>query len=440
MNQQPKRKSLTYLLISTVFALIAFVLGWQTLVSVWQNANPTRAGVESVENQIPAAAKELEDLAPNLFEASLLPESKKENSPEQPAVSEESVREAVEQSLEIAQLDMRNLRYENALNNIKTAAGLQAMTDDVLRAWLEVAFFLAESGQTQRAGVLLDSIASYASIRLSPSADLRSKMAAIDSLHFHYLFEQKYYPEMVLVQGGTFEMGCPADRDTTCEQDEILHPQEVGNFFISKYEITVWQFALYCADRNRDIANFLMSHWADPGDNPVVKVSWHEAMDYAAWLNDKKGLSDTTQVETNIPPVLESNYRGFRLPTEAEWEFASRGGAREYATAEELDKIGWTGKNSSGRTRSVGKKQPNALGLYDMSGNVWEWCWDWYGDYPQTLTPHYTGPQNGEIRVIRGGSWGSIDKYCRATNRGGHWPDKRHKCLGFRLARTPGGI
>lgn len=128
------------------------------------------------------------------------------------------------------------------------------------------------------------------------------------------------------------------------------------------------------------------------------------------------------------------------MPTEAEWEYAARGGRHSrgyrYAGSHGLSRVGWYWDNSGRRTRRVGQKQPNELGLYDLSGNVWEWVADWYGEYPAGPVTDPRGPPTGAYRVYRGGSWYNIARYCRAADRFRISPGLRNVNLGFRLART----
>jgi formylglycine-generating enzyme required for sulfatase activity len=178
--------------------------------------------------------------------------------------------------------------------------------------------------------------------------------------------------------------------------------------------------------------------WSNAGDNPVVNVSWYDAVGYANWLSRREGeaVSITINADESYSVNLQ---KGYRLPTEAEWEYAARAGTdwifSGCNTAEQLGDYAWYGKNSDSRTRPVGRKKPNLFGLYDMSGNVWEWCWDWHGDYPQNAEKDYAGPPGGVYRVLRGGSW--FDDYynCRSAVRNGGDPDVRVSVYGFRVSR-----
>ena len=187
------------------------------------------------------------------------------------------------------------------------------------------------------------------------------------------------------------------------------------------------------------------------GTHPVTEVSWHDVL---KWLNLKSELEGLTpcyrvggyimKIGTLIP-VCDFSANGYRLPTESEWEYACRAGTTTafYSGSityvggspldPNLDLIGWYSGN--GTDHPVGQKQANAWGLYDMSGNVWEWCWDWYGTYPGTVTDP-AGPGSGSFRVLRGGSWYNIAQDSRSASRRPYSPDSRFPFYGFRPART----
>jgi formylglycine-generating enzyme required for sulfatase activity len=154
----------------------------------------------------------------------------------------------------------------------------------------------------------------------------------------------------------------------------------------------------------------------------VESVSWEDVQDFIRRLNERTG-------------------RNYRLPTEAEWEFAARGGNNslgyQYAGGSNLGDVAWYEGNAGGKTHPVGQKRPNELGLYDMSGNVWEWCHDWYGVYTPSAQTNPRGPANGSGRVDRGGSWDRVPQRCRVAYRGGVEAVGRYNVLGLRLARTP---
>jgi formylglycine-generating enzyme required for sulfatase activity len=156
---------------------------------------------------------------------------------------------------------------------------------------------------------------------------------------------------------------------------------------------------------------------------PVEQVSWNDVQEFIVRLNNLSGGAR------------------YRLPTEAEWEYAARGGSQsrsyQYAGSNYLDEVAWYDDNSGGKTHAVKGKKSNELGLYDMSGNVWEWCSDWYGSYSSGSQTNPVGASSGSSRVYRGGSWYDVPADCRVAFRINLAPGGRNFTLGFRLARTP---
>jgi len=215
-------------------------------------------------------------------------------------------------------------------------------------------------------------------------------------------------PEMVFVQGGTFTMGCT---DLECfDWEKPKHQVTVSDFYIGKYPVTQKQWVAVMGSNP--------SHFK--GDNlPVENVSWDDAQEFISKLNAATG-------------------KKYRLPTEAEWEYAARGGIKskgfEYSGSNRVDDVAWYGDNSGWETRPVGTKSPNELVIYDMSGNVWEWCNDWYGDYSNTAKTNPQGPSSGSYRVLRGGGWRYDARRCRVSIRNSSTPVNRNDEFGFRLA------
>ncbi len=175
---------------------------------------------------------------------------------------------------------------------------------------------------------------------------------------------------------------------------------------------------------------------------PVENVSWYMAVEFCNRLSEKMDYIKAYNIKRDGNRIVDVEWNneanGFRLPTEAEWEFACcEGDENKNCTygQKDLDAVAWYGKSSEIGTNTVKKLQPNKLGLYDMLGNVWEWCWDWYGNYPNGTTEYFTGPDDGDSRVIRGGGWGNDAGFVRSAVRGGSRPDYRNGLTGFRLAR-----
>ena len=217
--------------------------------------------------------------------------------------------------------------------------------------------------------------------------------------------------EMIAVKGGTFTMGGTAEQGSGCDNDEKpTHNVTLSDYYIGKFEVTqeLW----------KAVMGSNPSNWK--GDNlPVETVSWNDVQKFIEKLNQKTGAN-------------------FRLPTEAEWEYAARGGNKsrgyKYSGSNNIGDVAWYTDNSGSKTHQVGTKSPNELGIYDMSGNVWEWCQDWYGNYSSSSQSNPTGPTSGSRRVGRGGSWGYNAKICRGSHRCNRYPDSRYYDLGFRLA------
>ena len=184
--------------------------------------------------------------------------------------------------------------------------------------------------------------------------------------------------------------------------------------------------------------------------HPVENVSWLEAIQFSNKLSEKEGKKPFYEIDGEDIRVPDWNGPGYRLPIEAEWEYACRANAptrRQFSFGDnvvELGVYGWFDGNAEKRTHPVGQKSPNGFGLYDMHGNVWEWCWDWYDEsyYIQSPTDDPTGPAGGSDRVLRGGSWGggaAEVRTCRSAWRGWQPSESRHGTLGFRLALGESG-
>ena len=212
--------------------------------------------------------------------------------------------------------------------------------------------------------------------------------------------------EFVWVPGGCFEMGSNAGNN----DETPVHKVCVDGFWMGKYEVTQGQWQKIMGN---DPARFKKG-----SDYPVEYVSWEDCQLFIGKLNGQSGKT-------------------FRLPTEAEWEYACRSGGRDeqYAGGDDCDQVAWYRSNSSSSTHAVGGKAANGLGLYDMSGNVWEWCLDWYADnyYSSSPTDNPQGPLSGSLRVNRGGSWDYYSWGLRSSYRSRYLPSSRYISLGFRL-------
>ena len=214
---------------------------------------------------------------------------------------------------------------------------------------------------------------------------------------------------MIAVEGGTFLMGATAEQHLDAYSTEKpQHEVTLGNFLIGETEVTqeLWQAVMGNNPSNAK----------GTGQFPVERVSWNDCQTFLKKLNKL----------TN---------QKFRLPTEAEWEYAARGGQKsqecKYSGSDKAADVAWY---ATGRSHPVKTKQPNELGIYDMSGNVWEWCNDWFGNYSNTLQTNPAGPDMGQRRVNRGGSWSKTVRECRTSHRGYNPPGYAYADLGFRLA------
>ena len=225
---------------------------------------------------------------------------------------------------------------------------------------------------------------------------------------------------MIAVEGGTFNMGAQYidssgtnyDNDAVSDEKPV-HSVTLSDYYIGETEVTqeLWEAVMGSNP----------SHFGGNPQRPVETVSWDDCQEFITKLNQLTG-------------------KNFRLPTEAEWEYAARGGNKsqgyKYSGSNTIGDVAWYDDNSNSRTHNVKTKSPNELGIYDMSGNVWEWCHDWYNSnyYSNSPQTNPTGPSTGSYRVNRGGSWDDIAKFCRVSVRINYDPDGRFSNYGFRLA------
>lgn len=218
--------------------------------------------------------------------------------------------------------------------------------------------------------------------------------------------------DMVKIEAGSFVMGCTSEQGSDCNSvDRPYHRVTITqDYYIGKFEVTQ---ELYEA-----VMGVNPSTWKS-FDRPVEKVSWEDAQEFCAELSRMTG-------------------RKFSLPTEAEWEYAARGGRKasgsKYSGSSSVNNVAWYGDNSGGQTHPVGRLRPNELGIYDMSGNVYEWCQDWSGSYSSTSQTDPIGPESGSYRVLRGGSWCLSASFCRVAARNDGTPGFRgDNTYGFRV-------
>ncbi len=218
--------------------------------------------------------------------------------------------------------------------------------------------------------------------------------------------------EFVSVPAGKFMMGDVFGDGYDGEKP--VHEVRLNSFYMGKYPVTQGQW--------KKVMGSNPSHFKKGDSYPVEKVSWDDVNEFIRKLF-----------------ALNQGKHVFRLPTEAEWEYAARSGGKKekYAGGDYIDDLAWYDGNSGSETHPVGQKKPNGLGIYDMSGNVWEWCADWYGPYGSGAVSNPSGPSSGSVRVYRGGSWFNVAGNCRSANRNRGGPGGRNGGLGFRVLAVP---
>jgi formylglycine-generating enzyme len=244
--------------------------------------------------------------------------------------------------------------------------------------------------------------------------------------------------DMILISAGTFDMGCTtaqqADGNCSSNESPVHSVTLTHDFFMGETEVTQGEYQAVMGSNP--------SYWSNCGSTcPVEYVSWHEVAEYANALSLLDGLTECFNCSDGECTTSNSPYTcdGYRLPTEAEWEYAARAGTDYvYAGSNTVGVVGWYDGNNTGSTHPVAQKLPNDWGLYDMSGNVWEWVWDWYdsGYYSSSPSSDPEGPTSGSYRVYRGGSYFSSAQYLRVSFRSYNTPTNRYYYIGLRLTRT----
>ena len=257
-------------------------------------------------------------------------------------------------------------------------------------------------------------------------------MLCLSVIFGFYPGESQPPPGMVLVKGGLFQMGSheiPGD-------EEPVHPVTVNSFYIGTFEVTQAEWTAIMGN-NPAVSG---------GDQlPVENVDWYDAVEFC---NKKSKIEGLTPCYKGSSDNIDCNFNanGYRLPTEAEWEYAGRGGVKsrhyKYSGSNNADEIAWYEVNSGCKTRSVGQRKPNELGIYDMSGNVWEWCWDRYDPtyYKNSPLENPRGPSSGENRSYRGGSNSYCQVWLRSNARLGISPTYKSFDMGFRVVRNSPGL
>jgi formylglycine-generating enzyme required for sulfatase activity len=229
---------------------------------------------------------------------------------------------------------------------------------------------------------------------------------------------------LVLIPKGTFMMGSPESEKGRDKDDETQHEVTISkDYYLGVIEVTQGQYEKVMGTNPSHFQKQFIRK-SDSSMYPVEQVSWEDAVDFCKKLSE-------------LPEEKKAG-RVYCLPTEAEWVYACRAGSKSaYSfgeTSKSLGDYAWFDRNSKGQTHPVGERKPNAWGLYDMHGNVWEWCSDRYGEYPKVAVSDPVGPREVSVRVLRGGSWCDVAASCRSAIRRRYVPSIRGNDLGFRLA------
>lgn len=338
-----------------------------------------------------------------------------------------------------------HLNYEFAFQETRKALGLNYGQAQLALLLEEMGFVFHASGQSELAR---EAFQELLGLELPQYVPLEATLPeALDSEGFYPLLNNldeiengagplirgRYLGEMIYVEGGSFMMGSDED-----DSEKPIHQVMLNSFFLQKTQVTYWQYSLFM---QREGLQTEKPGWGRQGDNPAVYVNWYESTRYCNWRSLQEGLQPAYQMEGDIVHAdWQSN--GYRLPSEAEWEYSARGGTYQqpfqFSGGDDLDIVGWYDQNAQNRTQSVASKLPNILKIFDMSGNAYEWCWDYYDKdyYKSSQFKMPKGPDFGYHRVSRGGSWGGELRYSCVFVRGHYTPVYCGDFIGFRQART----
>ncbi len=376
--------------------------------------------------------------------------------------------------IENARLDIMNSNFEAALEKINAMENLSVSQDTVAGIRFEIAFCYTETGQLNRAAALLDSVARLRNndsarafllklagrVPAEQAQVLRQARRQIDPHRDSILTARYISPDFRQIPSGSIRAG---DAHGGCEVT-------VKSFRLATKELTFFEYDLFCVATNRPMPPD--NDWGR-GRRPVINIDWYDAVEYCNWCSKRDGLQEVYSIDkganaASLSPgarneAVTCNWsaNGYRLPTETEWEFAAGNGGKHtrYSWGNDLPKAQNGGNVADEATKTkipnldiftgysdgflytapTGSYLPNDFGLYDMTGNVWEWCWDWYDKDYCTSNKERTAPQGpatGTDRVLRGGYWLSSPKDCLVGNRFFGNPNSRKVSIGFRLARN----
>ncbi|HQU59114.1 MAG TPA: SUMF1/EgtB/PvdO family nonheme iron enzyme, partial [Saprospiraceae bacterium] len=478
LRERAQQRTRLALIISILALLLAFFAGWQ----YWRAQNQKKAADDARKDAVlksnlaiqkeaeaqdsARVAKEQRHQADSLalvaFDEKNRAENERQRAENNLARLNTTRLKVVDVLIEQAKALIFECKHEEALAKLQEGASLVGRYPPLGQALMELAFFY---GEARQAGKAKDLAITTARLLGKPARGFeglpdkrfanyqelgrfRTALQSLDKPHYKSAY-QRYYPAMIDVQGGSFTMGCDTLRERNCDNDELPpHPVILSTFRLAQTETTIWQYSLYCAATGGDtLQRTKVSTWSLDGNTPIIIVSWHDAARYANWVSRQMGQDTVYQFvrkidEDNWEVRIRQNIKNaFRLPTEAEWEFAARGGIQRdtsiYSGSNDINEVAWYYKNAD-RTVQVATLNPNKLEIYDMSGNVWEWCQDWWASYEAESQTDPTGPDSGNYRVLRGGSWSGYPDYARCSNRDRNKPDYRNYDVGFRLARTGG--
>jgi formylglycine-generating enzyme required for sulfatase activity len=267
---------------------------------------------------------------------------------------------------------------------------------------------------------------------------------------------------MVFVKAGSFTMGKNLGMGPYADETNTHTVTLTKDFYMYKYPVTQEMYQAVMGSNPSQFKTAVTGESGTPGKLPLECVSWYDAIVFCNKLSIKEGLTPAYQMEKESSSEMSTDPKdwgavpssndprwdavtvvagstGYRLPTEAQWEYAAKGGHKEqkydFAGSDTVDYVAWYASNSDSTTHKVMGKAANALGLYDMSGNVYEWCWDWYGAYSSGTQTDPEGASLGPHRMIRGGYWYLTADFCRSAFRYYDYPDDRGYGIGFRLVR-----